>query len=227
MLVVIAIIAILAALLLPALARAKAKAKQTQCLNNTHQIGIALACYMMDFKDTMPLCHDWNALGGQTGHYDEWTFATNRPLWAYEANPNIFPLPGKGEWTARSSSVSTARNAGPVRHRSLDRMGTDFARTASSSETPTSRVILTKEPRLPARALPSAPSTRSSSETGFGTQPGLDLRPKLLAQLPGQEPGGYAVWDRHSVAYKFPTIADPNSNTAFWGVAPNPAFLWW
>src|SRR5579872_4798408 len=54
LLVVIAIIAILAALLLPALSRAREKARRIQCLNNMRQIGVALVLYEGDQQKLPP-----------------------------------------------------------------------------------------------------------------------------------------------------------------------------
>lgn len=58
LLVVIAIIAILAALIFPVFAQARAKAKQTQCISNLRQIGAAMALYMADNDDQFPQAVD-------------------------------------------------------------------------------------------------------------------------------------------------------------------------
>lgn len=54
LLVVIAIISILAALLFPVFAQARADARRTQCLSNARQIGLGMAMYVQDNEETTP-----------------------------------------------------------------------------------------------------------------------------------------------------------------------------
>jgi prepilin-type N-terminal cleavage/methylation domain-containing protein/prepilin-type processing-associated H-X9-DG protein len=102
LLVVIAIIAILAAILFPVFAQAKAAAKKTACLSNSKQIGISLYMYLTDFDDALPMANYPNPGAGYTGPYTQFTWTdgpgVSQPVWAdllaaYAKNLQIFACP--------------------------------------------------------------------------------------------------------------------------------------
>src|SRR5689334_12477866 len=94
LLVVIAIIAILASLLLPALARAKAKATQTVCLSNLKQMGIGILLFVDDNgDDRLP----GPCLGGAQPNYDQ---NQSRELAFFIAQHMGYPAPDSKMRTA-------------------------------------------------------------------------------------------------------------------------------
>jgi len=83
LLVVIAIIAILAALLLPVLAKAKARGISISCLNNLKQLETCWHLYALDHNDTLPPNNSIAIIGGGTAASDA-SWCTN---YVYDVDP--------------------------------------------------------------------------------------------------------------------------------------------
>jgi prepilin-type N-terminal cleavage/methylation domain-containing protein/prepilin-type processing-associated H-X9-DG protein len=230
LLVVIAIIAILAAMLLPALGRAKEKAKQTQCVSNQHQIGLAWLMYVQDNNESYPIIRGWGATGGQKGSYsidagvgDSFGVSvdyTNRPLNKY--------VPARETWRCPSDKGDANYGA---KNCYLE-YGNSYVTQHAYDSWRTKHV--TGESALP------------------GIDPGTPIKSGQVARSPvnkiiqgdwewensGYEIGKANTWwhqnrgqrrqnmlfaDGHVLFYRFP---DAIKDWSF-SPAPDPTFLWW
>jgi prepilin-type N-terminal cleavage/methylation domain-containing protein len=105
LLMVIAIIAILASLLLPTLAKAKAAGKKATCINNLHQMGAALMMYAQDNQDFIPRAnapHWFELLALNLGGHSTADYATigtfRCPAYPIEGAANLITYDVNGWW---------------------------------------------------------------------------------------------------------------------------------
>jgi len=110
LLVVIAIIAILAAILFPAFARARENARRASCQSNLKQIGLGLLQYAQDYDETLPPGTIDDDAPGNATYYDGVLWATL--IQPYVKSTQLFKCPSGKADEARGQSISATRNPG-------------------------------------------------------------------------------------------------------------------
>ncbi len=118
LLVVIAIIAILAAILFPAFARARENARRASCQSNLKQIGLGLLQYVQDYDERFPSTDNGSVtINGVTIATAAWQIV----LQPYVKSTQLFVCPSNT--AAGASSNSTVRNTGGLIKRSYMTIG--------------------------------------------------------------------------------------------------------
>lgn len=225
LLVVVAIIAILAGMLLPALARAKSKAQAIKCVSNSKQAILAFHLYADDFRDTLPLCSDWNSAGGTNGTYDSFTAMTNRPLYRYQGSPEIFHCPSD------RGDIFYERNFGKKCTNCYAQYGTSYLMEWAIDFARTKRVTGDKAGTGPAgqsmklgEIAQSASNKIIQGDWPWHPNRGLEDRKSQWHNYKGRSLSVMCFGDGHAETFKFPLIKDTD---AYWTKPPDPSHQWW
>ena len=243
LLVVIAIIAILAAILFPVFAQARAKARQTSCLSNLKQLGLASMQYEQDYDET--LVQSFIGVGPSWSGY---TYPGNQRwqdlLLPYSKSTALYNCPGDAENPVPFQSTPPNRvEADADFYNSMNNPGSyainatywgddapDGAPTNSPSGKPSSDVRRPSETLLFTEYRPyfvppggggdgwgPAEIAWENKNSAEGTFYPL-LNPPMLAKTPGRHNGGVNVTycDGHAKWSRLDNLAKTNAN----GVRP-------
>lgn len=144
LLVVIAIIGILAAILLPALSRARESARRASCTNNLRQIGMAIAMYVDENRDRYPAAQDpvstspsyffWMGRG--------WQKALQTYIPGDKDDPGVFVCPG--DWRSEDRFDGTSYAYSMAFYHSVDQIN---AMVSTASTYSAALVVPTKAQR--------------------------------------------------------------------------------
>jgi len=141
LLVVIAIIAILAAILFPVFAKAREKARQTSCLSNMKQLGLAAMSYVQDYDERFPRGRFFPPAGvtitGDDGlQYVNGCYEWYHCLDPYTKNREIFRCPSNTDtgWNGNTHRAKGYAIIGPPFHEGTSPRGLPLAQIIAPAD---------------------------------------------------------------------------------------------